>query len=145
MSRQYHEQIEVQCDDVLLGRLQASAEQHAPAGSRVPTAFMWRGRVHVVRAVVAAWTQRTPWWRLGEVDTASPRGLEQRVWRVEASIGPHLLTGVYDLTSDDLTSDDPTCGDPTRAALTRSDVARSDVARSDVTRSERWRLLRVAD
>ena len=71
MSRQYHEQIEVQCDDVLLGRLQMSAAMHAHHGTPVPTAFMWRGRVHVVRAVVAAWTQRVPWWRLAEVDTAS--------------------------------------------------------------------------
>lgn len=101
MSRQYHEQVEVQCDDVLLGRLQKSAAQHAPGRGPVPTAFMWRGRVHVVRAVVGAWTQRIPWWRLSEVDTASSRGLEQQVWRVEASIGPCLSTGVYDLTYDE--------------------------------------------
>ncbi|MGB3184886.1 MAG: DUF6504 family protein [Ornithinimicrobium sp.] len=100
MSRQYHEQIEVQCDDVLLGRLQASAAEHVDHGAPVPTAFMWRGRVHVVRAVVAAWTVRVPWWRLAEVDTASSSGLEQQVWRVEASIGPCLTTGVYDLTHD---------------------------------------------
>lgn len=101
MSRQYHEQIEVQCDDVLLGRLQTSAAAHAHQGGPVPTAFIWRGRVHVVRAVVAAWTQRIPWWRLGEVDTASSSDLEQQVWRVEASMGPSLRTGVYDLTHDE--------------------------------------------
>ncbi|CAN5473851.1 hypothetical protein BH23ACT6_BH23ACT6_02790 [soil metagenome] len=101
MSRQYHEQIEVQCDGVLLGRLHDSATARAHHDARVPTAFTWRGRVHVVRAVVAAWTQRTAWWRLGEVDTASPHGLEQQVWRVEASVGPCLTTGVYDLTYDE--------------------------------------------
>lgn len=98
MSRQYHERVEVQVGDPLLGRLPESAERLG-AGGAVPTAFIWRGRVHVVHAVVAHWTQRLPWWRSAweDEDTAVQQVLEHRVWRVEASAGRHQGIGVYDL------------------------------------------------
>ncbi len=126
MSRQYHECIEVQFDEVLLGRLHDTAALYAEQDVAVPTAFRWRGRHHVVRAVVAQWTQRLPWWRIGtqeqtDVECAvSERvssehiceraALEQQVWRVEASVGSTWGTGIYDLAQ-----------------------------------GERWRLVRVAD
>lgn len=123
MSRQYHECIEVHFDEVLLGRLHDTASLYAEQDMTVPTAFRWRGRHHVVRAVVAQWTQRLPWWRIGtqEHDARSERAdfelaaseraaLEQHVWRVEASVGSTWGTGVYDLAQ-----------------------------------GERWRLVRVAD
>lgn len=101
MSRQYHERIEVQCGEVLLGRLHDSAALHAGRAEEVPTAFMWQGRVHVVRAVIDQWTQRLPWWRMSDRDSTTVAGLEQHIWRVEASVGPVLGTGVYDLAQDD--------------------------------------------
>ncbi len=105
MSRQYHECIEVHFGEVLLGRLHDTASLHAERDMPVPTAFWWRGRHHVVRAVVAQWTQRLPWWRIGtgehhaafERATSEHAALEQHVWRVEASVGSTWGTGVYDL------------------------------------------------
>ncbi len=105
MSRQYHECIEVLFGEVLLGRLHDTASLYAEPGRSVPTAFRWRGRHHVVRAVVAQWTQRLPWWRIETAphDPACAHAisadapLEQHVWRVEASVGSAWGTGVYDL------------------------------------------------
>ncbi|MGB7447766.1 MAG: DUF6504 family protein [Ornithinimicrobium sp.] len=96
MSRQYHERIEVRCGEPMWGSTHRStaADTGAPAA---PTAFLWRGRMHVVRGVVAQWTQRLPWWQTAGHDTTSVHGLEQQVWRVEASAGSMAGTGVYDL------------------------------------------------
>lgn len=96
MSRQYHERIEVQLGEPVQTRLSESAAR-ASSGSVVPTAFIWRGRVHLVRAVVAQWTQRLPWWRTVWEDESEQQVLEHQVWRVEASAGITSGTGVYDL------------------------------------------------
>ncbi|MEO8519239.1 MAG: DUF6504 family protein [Dermatophilaceae bacterium] len=93
---------------------------------RTPSAFLWRGRLYVVRDVIGHWRERRAWWREvldpdeGERGTApgmsaakGPDCLEQEVWRVEASPGRLAGTGVYDLGMNG----------PTRG----------------------WRLLRVAD
>ena len=87
-----------------------------PAGEQVgvPTQFLWQGRVHVVRGVLAQWSQRVPWWRRGtttpgvsgavggpgEEDAPAPTTvLEQQVWRVEATAGRAHGSVVYDLVS----------------------------------------------
>ena len=110
-------------------------------GEQVPTAFLWRGRLYVVRAVLGHWSQRRPWWREaldpregtdlpdspGSCDDAAGgqrvvgglrtvAELEQDVWRVEASPGRLHQAGVYDLARE---------------------------GRGDSSCS--WRLLRVAD
>ena len=110
-------------------------------GEQVPTAFLWRGRLYVVRAVLGHWSQRRPWWREAldpreETDLPGSPGsradaaggqrvvgslrtvaeLEQDVWRVEASPGRLHQAGVYDLARE---------------------------GRGDSSCS--WRLLRVAD
>ena len=113
-------------------------------GEQVPTAFLWRGRLYVVRAVLGHWSQRRPWWREAldpREDTDLPDSpdsrdsradaagaqrvvgglrtvaeLEQDVWRVEASPGRLHQAGVYDLARE---------------------------GRGDSSCS--WRLLRVAD
>lgn len=114
MSRRYEEQVEV--------RLGAAAEHgvrvegalpmpwpegvtEAEGGAMaegeaqsVPTVFLWRGRVHLVRAVLGQWSQRVPWWR---AEDPGGEGLERRVWRVEAGAGRSMGTGVYDLVQDD--------------------------------------------
>jgi hypothetical protein len=78
-----------------------------------PSAFLWRGRLYVVRDVIGHWRERRAWWREAldpdEEDSDSRRGmseargldcLEQDVWRVEASAGRLASTGVYDLGMD---------------------------------------------
>lgn len=90
MSRRYQEQVEV--------RLGTADEQED--GPQVPTQFLWRGRVHLVRAVQGRWSQRVPWWRAAsnaEDDGGAGGVLERQVWRVEASAGRAAGTGVYDL------------------------------------------------
>ena len=71
-----------------------------------PEAFIWQGRLYVVRRVLAHWRERRSWWRdaLDPVP-GQPTGIdiasrEQHVWRVEASRGQAFGTGVFDLTSD---------------------------------------------
>ena len=141
MVRRYEEPIEVR----------ATTEQAVPGGATgsgaVPDAFVWRGRLYVVRQVLDHWKERRPWWRdaLDErrvpaavatvgsgPDTGTPgphvgaAGIgadvlgdarERQVWRVEASAGRMAGTGVYDLGID-----------PGAGAC-----------------SQQWRLLRVAD
>lgn len=118
MVRRYEEPIEVQ----------ATADEHSASG--VPDAFVWRGRLYVVREVLDHWQERRPWWRdaLDAGGTAgaprSTRGRdggsteqpragairaetsvlggarERQVWRVEASAGRMAGSGVYDLGAD---------------------------------------------
>ena len=71
-----------------------------------PEAFIWQGRLYVVRRVLAHSRERRSWWRdaLDPVP-GQPTGIdvasrEQHVWRVEASRGQSFGTGVFDLTSD---------------------------------------------
>ena len=80
----------------------------APAGP-VPDQFLWRGRLYLVRDVLARWTESGSWWRGTAVralatGATSPEGLddkESQWWRVEADSGRlAALTagpGVYDL------------------------------------------------
>ena len=98
MSRRYQEQIEVR-----MGQPQTYGVAMAPgwcpgvdlAAEEVPATFLWKGRVHLVRAVLARWSQRVPWWSGAE--EAGTGALEHQVWRVEASAGRAFGTGVYDL------------------------------------------------
>jgi len=64
----------------------------------VPVAFTWRGRSYVVREVLDHWRERRAWWRTAlEAGDLVAEDLEERVWRVAASPGRALATGVYDL------------------------------------------------
>lgn len=103
----------------------------------VPTAFVWRGRVYVVRAVLGHWRERRAWWSgaaaralHGESGVLGPERAdperrarelaeEHEVWRVEASRGRSHGVGVYDLCTEP--GDDPS------------------------TDRSAWRLLRVSD
>lgn len=109
--RHYREMIDVRVGSAqehgvqLVGALPAVAGGSDPV--QVPTLFLWRGRVHQVRAVLSQWTQRVPWWRVSGEDLQGPREgggdllLEQRVWRVEAGAGRARGLGVYDLVEDE--------------------------------------------
>ncbi|MFX0537280.1 DUF6504 family protein [Ornithinimicrobium sp. Y1847] len=93
--RRYQDQVEVRLGDPGEHRVRLEdgwRRGAEPVVEEVPTLFLWHGRVHVVRGVLAQWTQRLPWWRDG-VDGR----LEQEVWRVEASAGRSAGTGVYEL------------------------------------------------
>lgn len=102
MSRRYSDPVEVRVGVPQIGR-----QVLLPVGvepDTVPTAFIWRGRLHIVRAVLEHWTQRLPWWRrpwAEESAEVNAPELEREVWRVEASTGRLMQTGVYDLTRDD--------------------------------------------
>ena len=76
-----------------------------PVPDSSPSAFLWRGRLYIVREVIGHWRDRRAWWRealdLDEDTAAHGLGcLEQEVWRVEASPGRLAGTGVYDLGMD---------------------------------------------
>jgi len=154
MVRRYEEPIEVRARAAERSRSGATSvpaagdtggdDRTTPSGDtgeQVPTAFLWRGRLYVVRAVLGHWSQRRPWWREAldpREDTDLPDSpdsradaagaqrvvgglrtvaeLEQDVWRVEASPGRLHQAGVYDLARE---------------------------GRGDSSCS--WRLLRVAD
>ena len=80
-----------------------------------PDAFVWRGRLYVVRAVLDHWQERRTWWRdVREGSDVLADARERRVWRVEASPGRLAGVGVYDIGAEGF--------EPSR-----------------------WRLLRIAD
>ncbi|MGI8536401.1 MAG: DUF6504 family protein [Mycobacteriales bacterium] len=76
-----------------------------------PAQFLWRGRLYVVREVLARWTESGGWWRSAAVQALSSGGPagevnvgqaavddgEQDWFRVEAGAGRAAGTGVYDL------------------------------------------------
>ncbi len=92
-------------------------------GGLGPDAFVWRGRLYVVRAVLDRWQERRPWWRDAREREGSDvltDARERQVWRVEASPGRFAGVGVYDLCAD-------------RAGSAGAGAG------------SQWRLLRVAD
>ena len=70
-----------------------------------PTRFVWRGRLYTVRAILEHWVINREWWRApgsaGERSEGAVRGEwarpELEFWRVEASSGPGMTAGVYEL------------------------------------------------
>lgn len=83
-------------------------------GDEEPAQFLWRGRLYVVRAVLAHWVEAGCWWRTASARAAltadnlpptsaaprSPDDGERELWRVEAAAGRCAGTGVYDLCFD---------------------------------------------
>ncbi|MDT7537253.1 MAG: hypothetical protein QOI82_838 [Actinomycetota bacterium] len=79
-----------------------------------PEQFLWRGRLYVVRAVLARWTESGGWWRgvralTTDATTAAAGSVElddreRDWWRVEADSGRLAAMsagrGVYDLCFD---------------------------------------------
>lgn len=90
----------------MVRRYEDPIEVRAQHGSTpaAPDAFLWRGRLYVVRDVLGHWRERRAWWREaldpGADAVGSLTDLEQEVWRVEASPGRMRGTGVYDLAHD---------------------------------------------
>jgi hypothetical protein len=116
MVRRYQEPIEVRAGargvglgDIGPGDIEPGDIDHVQDPS--PSAFLWRGRLYVVRNVIGHWRERRAWWReaLDPDENVAEQGLdrpvqldclEQEVWRVEASPGRLAGTGVYDLGMD---------------------------------------------
>lgn len=78
-----------------------------------PAEFLWRGRLYLVRAVLARWWEAGGWWQAGPAEAAvgsagsggaagfaGPDDREREVWRVEAGAGSTAGTGLYDLSFD---------------------------------------------
>jgi len=105
MVRRYEEPIEVRSGEGGGGGIALAGDIDSVPDSS-PSAFLWRGRLYVVRDVIGHWRERKAWW-LGALDSdeeAATRELdclEQEVWRVEASPGLLAATGVYDLAMND--------------------------------------------
>jgi Family of unknown function (DUF6504) len=68
-----------------------------------PSQFLWRGRLYVVRGVLAHWVEVGAWWRARLPDGLPARVDEhgREVWRVEAHAGRTSSAGVYDLAYDE--------------------------------------------
>jgi len=121
----------------------------SPGNTGAPSAFLWRGRLFVVRDVLGHWLERTSWWSSPTARMVHGEGVpvvdgalaldgplpgagqvrvedlaqEREVWRVSASPGRAYPAGVYDL-----------CREPTGEA-TASRGSPGAV----------WHLVRVAD
>jgi len=59
-----------------------------------PIRFVWRSRLYTVRAILEHWIINREWWRDPEAERGQP---ELEFWRVEASMGPGMTNGVYEL------------------------------------------------
>ena len=116
MSRRYLEPVQVRA--VPDSR---SDPDRLPGYLPPPAQFLWRGRLYVVRSVIAHWVEGGSWWRrltgsagagagidghgastgasTGDRPVIEPSG-ERQVWRVEASTGRSSSLGVYDLCCD---------------------------------------------
>ena len=62
-----------------------------------PARFVWRGRLYTVRSILEYWAVNREWWRETDPVPAQP---ELESWRVEASSGQGLLSGIYELRRD---------------------------------------------
>jgi hypothetical protein len=65
-----------------------------------PVQFVWRGRLYLVRTVLAHWVEARTWWRLPASAGLSGGDAEREIWRVEAGHGREASLGVYDLAHD---------------------------------------------
>lgn len=67
------------------------------AGHDAPEQFLWRGRLWVVREIIAHWVRTGAWW---EQSRSTDLLVEREIWRVEAGRGKAADAGVFDLAFD---------------------------------------------
>ena len=111
MSRRYLEPVQVRA-----AADSRTDSDRLPGYLPQPAQFLWRGRLYVVRSVIAHWVEGGSWWRrlsgsagigvgthhhtaTADRPVVEPSG-ERQVWRVEASTGRSSSLGVYDLCCD---------------------------------------------
>lgn len=113
MSRRYADAVRVDLDPGRHADETDGDEIAVPAGAVEPVQFLWRGRLYVVRGVLAHWVEVGPWWRTAALAGADPAAGrrsapaeatdepgERQLWRVEAAAGRAAPTGVFDLAHD---------------------------------------------
>lgn len=105
MTRRVSEQIEVRLADEPCVPETGRPETDRTSGEGVaPAAFLWRGRVYRVTAVVDHWQERSPWWQAtADGVPLEVAGAPRQVWRVSARPGRAGSDGVYDLGLDPCT------------------------------------------
>ena len=107
--------------DVRTVRTALSGDRASTPGA--PEQFLWRGRIYLVRDVLAHWVELGAWWvapgrsRRADGSTGTSRAtddgaemprsvaadvgaVEREVWRVEAAPVRSATPGVYDLVRD---------------------------------------------
>jgi hypothetical protein len=79
------------------------AVEGAADASGEPARFLWRGRLYIVRGVLAHWVELGAWWRKRDREGLPVRidGGGREVWRVAARAGRTSAEGVYDLAYDE--------------------------------------------
>lgn len=157
MVRRYEEPIEVRAEPVaLVGSPRAEGTGAAGVGTAgvgaagvgagadvAPSAFIWRGRLYVVREVLGHWRERRAWWReaLDESHrTESHRVESHRTGSRSAEPSrPHGTARAFDdpLASEQLEQE------VWRVAASPGRMRATGVY--DLGRDRQWRLLRVAD
>jgi hypothetical protein len=82
------------------GEVVEVSRESAAAG---PERFVWRGRLYVVRAVLAHWVEVGAWWLQRDREGLPTRSdaASRHVWRVAAQSGRSGGEGVYDLAYDE--------------------------------------------
>ena len=150
----------------------STTDDARPAGA--PEQFLWRGRIYLVRDVLAHWVELGAWWvapgrpgRAAHLPGApvepgvvpAPRSvaadvgaIEREVWRVEAAPGRSASPGVYDLVRDVPAASGPgqAASAPGQAAYGRPEPDDPDAPgmRPGGHRPDvpqRWRLARALD
>lgn len=148
MSRRYADPVEVRVGGLQIGRLPV-----LPAGvdaSAAPTAFIWRGRLHVVESVLGHWTQRLSWWRAPTGEGPSVEGIEAQDKHEGA--GSELL-GHEQEHQQEHHAQERHAQERERFPALEREVWRVEARAGrlmqtgvyDLTKDDRWRLVRVAD
>jgi hypothetical protein len=150
--RRYEEPIEVR----------AAGEQAASGGdpaedAGAPAAFLWRGRLYVVRQVLDHWKERRPWWRdalderpaTATVPSGTASG-SQVYAAASRSGGSAAVAGGTDVAGQGGSAVD-VLGDARERQVWRVEASAGRMAGTGVydlgvdPSPGQWRLLRVAD
>ena len=146
MVRRYEEPIEVRAagEQALPGGASAGSPAEDPGA---PAAFLWRGRLYVVRQVLDHWKERRPWWRdaLDERPaTAAVAATSTGRYAAVASPSPRAA-GAGGMAGPDV------LGDARERQVWRVEASAGRLAGTGVydlgvdPLPGQWRLLRVAD
>jgi len=100
----------------------------ALSGSDAPAQFLWRGRLYLVRDVLAHWVELGTWWSIR--GARDPRSTS-RSRSAGAGAGPH---------SGSASSAEPACPEPARPESARPESARSVAADVGAVEREVWRV-----
>ena len=135
MVRRYEEPIEVR----------AATGQAVPGEEPAPDAFVWRGRLYVVRTVLDHWKERRPWWR----DALDERRVPAAAAAARSGSGAGPAGSSSGAAGSSAGAD--VLGDARERRVWRVEASAGRMAGTGVydlgvdAVPGRWRLLRVAD